>query len=309
MRSEKQRLVLIDGHAALFRAFYAIPVLTTPTGELVNAVYGFALTLLNSISELEPTHILVAFDASAPTFRHTDFAAYKAQRKETPAELKDQLGRVKGVVEALNMPIFEVSGFEADDVIGTLAVQAAKLKGVEAVIVTGDHDALQLVRDEKVLVFMPGRSKKPSVMFDEEEVKKKMGVTPVRVVDLKGLAGDSSDNIPGIKGVGPKTALDLIRKFGSVEGIYKAIADKSAEGQISNTVLKKLAEGQEIALKSKMLATIVTEVPIKLDLDACRVSGYDKAKALALFEELGFKSLMGRLPQDEFEQGVQEALF
>lgn len=309
MSKAKNRLVLIDGHAAVYRAYYAFPPLTTSKGELVNAVYGFAVTLLNAIDELEPTHIAVAFDVSAPTFRHTDFAAYKAQRKETPAELKDQLGRVKEVVQALNMPIFELAGYEGDDVIGTLALQASELSDTDAVIVTGDHDALQLVRDDKVFVYMPGRSKKPSVMFNEEEVKKKMGVTPLQVIDLKGLAGDTSDNIPGVKGIGPKTASDLIAKFGSIEGIYAAIADKSAEGKISNGVLKKLADDYEMAIKSKMLATIVTDVPIKLDLDACKVSGYDKQKALDLFEELGFESIKRRLPQDDFEKGIQEALF
>lgn len=342
----KNRLVLIDGHSVVFRAFYAIPYLTAPDGEMVNAVYGFASILLNVIEKLEPTHVAVAFDVSAPTFRHTDFAGYKAQRKETPSELKDQMGRVREVVEALNMPIFEVEGYEADDVIGTLARQASKRQSskaskLETVIVTGDQDAFQLVDDGKVMVWVPGRRSKPDKMYDSEEVVKKVGVRPEQVVDLKGLMGDSSDNIPGVKGIGPKTARRVLLEFGTIDNLYRYLVGGSdddeeipkTKSQVSNkfkiqnsniktnederleragvkgAVLKKLVEGYEMAVKSKGLATIITEVPIQLDLGACEIHGYNKDDVLGLFEELGFKSLMGKLPQDQFEMDVQEALF
>jgi len=250
------------------------------------------------------------------------------------------------VVRALGMPVFEMSGWEADDLIGTLAKQAGEKKGVEVMIVTGDMDMFQLIDDEKVKVFMPGRTKKPSKIYGEDDVAGKLGVVKDRVVDYKGLAGDSSDNIPGIKGIGPKTAIELISRFGSIDGVYRKIdevleesakpsrlarssktratlsetqAGDKLDGEIlsslskelgfGKSVVKKLVEGREMALLSRELATIKTDAPIKFDLEACRVSGYDKEDALKLFESLGFKSLKYRLPEDEFENDVQEALF
>jgi len=326
--NKKKRLVLIDGHSVVFRAFYAIPYLTDPDGQQVNAVYGFALILLNVITDLEPTQIAVTFDTSKPTFRHTDFAEYKAQRKETPSELIGQMDRVHEVVEALNIPVFEVEGFEADDVIGTLSGQASKKQDVETVIVTGDQDQFQLVIDDMVKVWMPARGKKPAVMYGSDEVVGKLGVRPDQVPDYKGLAGDSSDNIPGVRGIGPTTAVRILREFESIEEMYRFL-DKIPDGKsdhrvtectesqkqrlgragITASVLKKLVEGREMAEKSKMLATIITDVPIELDLEACKVSGYNKDEVIKLFDKLGFKSLIGKLPADEFELGVQEALF
>jgi len=323
----KKRLVLIDGHAVVYRAYYAFPTtLTTKGGELVNAVYGFASILLSVIRELKPTHIAVAFDLDKPTFRHQEFTEYKAQRQKTEEELKNQIGRVKEVVKTLNIPIFEVEGFEADDVIGTLAKQAHSKK-IQVVIVTGDQDAMQLVNGN-VRVFVPGRGKVPAKLYGRKEVKEKYGFNPKQMIDFKALCGDPSDNIPGIKGVGPKTALGLLTKFETIEGVYEAIAggirplksvkefnsfegirpqeiDSSQLG-VSKSILEKLVYGYEDAKKSKMLATIVLDVPITLELKKCELHDYDKEKAIKHFQDLGFNSIVKRLPSDTWEEEVEE---
>ena len=296
-----KRLVLIDGHALIFRAYYAFPAsLTNKEGKQINAVYGFSSMLLSVIKELQPEYLAVAFDLDKPTFRHLEYAGYKAQRPEVDIELKDQLGRVKEVVRVLNTPICEVEGFEADDVIGTLAQQA---KNIETVIVTGDKDALQLVDDEKTLVYVPARGKIPAKLYDEAAVEERMGVEPEQVADLKGLAGDSSDNIKGVNGVGPKTAAQLLKKFGSIEKIYEHL------NELPGKLKQKMAEGYEEAHRSKHLVTIVTDVPITLDLAACRVSDYNQKQAVQLFEEWGFKSLIKKLPKEEHESCFSPRLF
>lgn len=308
------RLVLIDGHAVLFRAFHAYPALTTSKGELVNAVYGFSNILLNTIAELKPTHIAVAFDRAKPTFRHMAYTQYKATRPEMPSDLAGQQERVEEVVKALNIPVFAVEGYEADDVIGTLSRQATsnKKQDTRVIIVTGDHDALQLVEDPstgsgRVRVYMPGRGKIPARMYDEAGVEEKYGsLKPEQIPDYKGLVGDSSDNIPGVKGVGPKMAVKLLAEFGSVEEIYKNL-DK-VKDKFGHRVAQQLIETPEQARLSKELATIDRQVPIRLDVAACQVHEYDKDMVIKLFEELGFRSLMKKLPNDSFEQMVQNTL-
>lgn len=304
------RLILIDGHAVLFRAFHAYPALSTSKGELVNAVYGFTNILLNTMAELKPTHIAVTFDRAKPTFRHAAYTQYKATRPEMPSELAGQQERVEEVVKTLNIPIFAVEGYEADDVIGTLAKQASEAG--EVVIVTGDHDALQLVEDPstgsgRVRVYMPGRGKIPARMYDEVEVEEKYGsLKPEQIPDFKGLVGDASDNIPGVRGIGPKMAVKLLAEFGSVEEVYKNL-DK-VKDKLGNRVAQQLIDDQEQARLSKELATIDRQVPIRLNVAACQVHEYDKDMVIKLFEELEFRSLIKKLPNDSFEQMVQEAL-
>ncbi len=300
----KKRLVLVDGHAVVYRAYYAFPKsFVTKDGELVNAVYGFSSILLSVIKELKPTHIAVAFDMDKPTFRHQEFTDYKAHRPETEQELKDQVGRVKEVVRVLNIPIFEVEGFEADDVIGTLAKQAHGKK-IQAVIATGDQDAMQLVNGN-VRVFVPGRGKQPAKLYGRKEVRERYGFNPKQMIDYKALSGDPSDNIPGIKGIGPKTASSLIDKYGSVEGVYEAVESKTIEG-VGKAVLEKLVLGHEDAVRSKKLATIVLDVPITLELKKCELHDYDKEKATRFFADLGFRSIVNRLPGDSWEEEVEE---
>ncbi|MEE8194129.1 MAG: 5'-3' exonuclease H3TH domain-containing protein, partial [Dehalococcoidales bacterium] len=216
--------MLIDGNALLHRAYHALPPLTvSKSGEMVNAVYGFASMLLKAIKELKPSHYAIAFDKKAPTFRHRLYDRYKANRPPAPRELIGQLGRIRQLVSAFDMPIFELDDYEADDVLGTLSHQASE-QGVDTVIVTGDADAMQLVSPQvKVLYPRPRHSFSDTMLYDEAAVSQKYGVKPEHIADLKALAGDPSDNIPGVTGIGPKTAVRLIQQFGGVDQIYAHI--------------------------------------------------------------------------------------
>lgn len=308
---QETRLVLIDGHALIFRAFYGLPLMTSPTGEFTNAVYGFTRILLNVLDELSPTHLAIAFDSPGGTFRTKQYPQYKAQRPEPPEQLVPQIGLTSELVRAFNVPQFAIPGWEADDIIATLSTQATRLVNGQSqvVIVTGDLDLLQLVDDQRhVQVYVPGMKGKEAVVYNQKRVVTKLGIPRHLVPDYKGLSGDSSDNIPGIRGIGPKTAVKLLNQFGSLEGIYQAIAVGKTE-EIGKSVLGKLIEGEQIAKLSAQLATISDQAPLKVDLDACVIHDYDKAKVVEMFGRLGFKSLMGRLPDDQFERGVQEALF
>ncbi len=301
MGHDLRRLVLIDGHALLYRSFFAFPpTLALPDGQLLNAAYGFTRILLSTMTELKPTHLAVSFDVGK-TFRHEAYEGYKAHREKMPDDLKSQEPIVQEILGDLNIPIYSVFGYEADDVIGTLAVQAAH-EEQEAIIVTGDKDMWQLV-NEYVRVFVPGTGQRLSRMMDRQGVKDSLGVWPEQVPDYKGLAGDNSDNIPGVNGIGPKTAVGLIDRFGSVEGVYNHV------DEVMGSVQQKLIRDKEQAIKSKKLATIETRVPVQLDWDQCKVTTYDKNKAIAVFTKYEFASLIPKLPRDMFEEEVQEALF
>lgn len=318
---ENQKLVLIDGHSVLFRAFYAYPMLTTSSGEMVNAVFGFANILLTVIRDLDPTHIAVSFDREKPTFRHKEYEGYKAQRPETPQELVDQQSRVEEVVKVLNIPTFAVEGFEADDVIGTLARQAVRgseskdeksrarskeLRSTEVVIVTGDQDMLQLIDEGKIFVYTPARKNDLPKIWDREVVEEKYGFSPQRIVDYKALAGDASDAIPGVKGIGPKTATRLIQAYKTLDGIFENLDE--LRKSFGESVYTKLGDSKDLAYLSYKLATINTQAPIKLVLNDCLIHDYDKEKAVELFSDLEFRSLIPKLPNDSFEQMVQDAL-
>ena len=321
----RKRLVLIDGHSVLFRAFHAYPPLTTSKGELVNAVYGFTNILLSVIRELKPSHLAVCFDRAKPTFRHKEYIGYKAHRPEMPADLASQQARVEEVVSVLNIPIFALEGYEADDIIGTLALQAKSLKvksqkslraGPEAkvksedmgvVIVTGDRDALQLVDGKRVMVYTPGRGKQAAAIWDFNAVKERYGLKPEQLDDFKALAGDASDEIPGVRGIGPKTATLLLQTYGDLDSVYRHL--REVKDRFGAVTYAKLAEGKADANLSKKLATLVSTVPIKLSLKKCVVSDYNKKKAVKKLQELEFTSLIQRLPDDSFEQMVQEEMF
>jgi len=291
----KPLLLLFDGNALVHRAFHALPPLTQhKTGELVNAVYGFASTLLKVFADFRPTHWAVAFDRPTPTFRHEMFEEYKAQRPATPEELKSQIKKVHQLVEAFHIPVFEIDGFEADDVLGTLSKQAGE-QDIETIIVTGDNDMLQTVLS-RVKVLAPRRSFTDTVLYDEQAVEQKYGIRPEQLADLKALAGDVSDNIPGVPGVGEKTAAKLLQQYGSLQGIYDHIGD-IAPPRLQDT----LREYRNQVFKNKELSTIVTDVPIKLDLKTCQVSHYDRNEVARLFQELEFINLLPRLPQMKVE--------
>ncbi len=298
---QKPRLVLFDGNAIVHRAFHAFettkPLTVSKTGEVISAVYGFALMLLKAINELKPTHYAIAFDRAAPTFRHELFDEYKAQRPKTPDELVGQLARVRQLVEAFRIPIYELDGFEADDVLGTLSRQASE-RGIEAIIVTGDADAMQLVSPQvKVLYPKPRGTFSDTTLYDEAAVIQKYGINPQQIADLKALKGDPSDNIPGVPGIGDKTATKLIQQFGTIDQIYAHI-DEVTPPKLRDT----LRENEALARRSKELATIVTQTPVTLNLDDCRVSQYDRHQATDLFRELEFYSLLPKLPEIETEE-------
>jgi len=301
-KEEKPLLLLFDGNALIHRAFHALPPLTQPkTGELVNAVYGFASTLLKVFADFKPTHWAVAFDRPAPTFRHEMFEEYKAQRPATPEELKSQIKKVHQLVEAFHIPVFEIDGFEADDVLGTLSKQADE-QGVETIIVTGDNDMLQAVLP-RVKTLAPRRTFTDTILYDEEAVEQKYGIKPEQLADLKALDGDVSDNIPGLPGVGEKTAAKLLQQYGSLQGIYDHIED-IAPSKLQNTLHEYRAQ----AFRNKELSTIVKDVPIKLDLKTCQVSHYDRNEVARLFQELEFINLLPRLPQMKDESSQPSAV-
>ena len=302
-----KKLMLIDGHALAYRAFFALPVdaFSTAKGELTNAVYGFTMMLLHALQEEKPDYIAVTFDAPAATFRHEEFEEYKAHRPPMKEEMRSQMDRIRQVVQSINIPMFEVPGFEADDLIGSLAQQASDME-VNTVIVTGDNDALQLVSPSVAVITPGGYSQRFSDarVYDEDAVREKYGIDPALVADYKGLVGDKSDNIPGVVGVGDKTARQLIQRYGTVEEIYEHLEE------IESTRARKALTGQkDQALLSKHLATIVTDVPIGLDLELCRTSDYDRKRVTDLFRELEFRSLAQRLPESDREQATQMTFF
>ena len=308
--------VLIDSHALIYRAYHAFPDLTTPDGMLVNAVYGFSRSLLVAIRDLHPTYIAATFDSKGKTKRATEYKEYKANRAAMPDDLIPQIALVKEVVETLNIPQFSQVGIEADDLLGTITKQVEEEHpDIRTIIVTGDKDMFQLVSD-KTHVWMPGRGRgQLDTEYDAEEVQKKMGVPVSQIIDLKALMGDASDNIPGVKGVGPKTAKRLLERHRTLEGIYQRV-DELAAGEpaaadevLVKSTLTKITADTEMAFLSQQLATIDRSVPMDFSLEPCRVSVYDKAAASALFEKFHFTSLKGLLPKDAFELGVQKALF
>lgn len=285
------RLVLIDGNALLHRAYHAVPPFTTSKGELINAVYGFSSMILKSLHDLKPDFIAVAWDEKGPTFRHQAYTQYKATRGPADDGLSSQYKRVHEIVDVLNIPEFSVSGYEADDLIGTLALQAEKEKNLDIIILTGDRDIMQVI-DERIKILMPKKTLSDVGLYGVEEFVARFGFMPKQIIEYKALAGDASDNIPGVAGIGDVSATKLIHKFETIEKIYQPENLQT----LPERMQKLLAEGAESAVMSKTLATLDLYAPIKLELDKCIVHDYDHQKAVKLFEELEFKSLINRLP-------------
>ena len=284
-------LILIDGHALVHRAHHAMrdPLTVQGTGEVVSGVYGFLNMFLRAIEEWKPTHCIVTFDVSAPTFRHEAFKEYKAHRPPTPPELRDQFGRVKQFMEAFNVPVFEMAGFEADDMLGTLGAQAEG-EHLDTLILTGDSDILQLVSPSVRVLLDSGRQRANA--YDIAGVQERYeGLGPEYVAEIKALEGDKSDNIPGVPRVGRKTAIKLLTEYGSIEGIYQHIDEVKPAG-----IQKSMRENEELALHCKMLTTIRRDVPVELDTDAARFGGFERGEVLALMRELEFFSMVNRIP-------------
>ncbi|MDR6553302.1 DNA polymerase I [Paenibacillus qinlingensis] len=281
------KLIIIDGNSIAFRAFYALPLLSNSSGLHTNAVYGFTTMLLKLIEEEKPTHFLVAFDAGKITFRHKEYTEYKGGRAKTPTELSEQFPLIKELLKAFKIPQFELSGYEADDIIGTLT-KAADAKGEKVLLVSGDKDMLQLA-SEQVTVAITRKGISEMDRFDPEAIKEKYGLTPHQIIDLKGLMGDTSDNIPGIPGVGEKTALKMLHDFGTVEEVLANTA--SLKGKMK----EKVEEHAKSAIMSKELATIYREVPMETAWDSFRYDGFDGQALSSMFRKLEFKSLLEKM--------------
>jgi DNA polymerase-1 len=297
MEKNRSRIAIFDGHALLHRGFHAIPYLSTKDGKPTNGVYGFTMMLLNAIRELQPEFVVVAWDMPGKTFRHDMNKAYKATRKETDADLVPQFDITLDLLKTFKIPVVGVAGYEADDVIGTLAAQHKNTHDV--VIVTGDMDELQLV-DENVRVYTLRRGFSDTVLYDTEAVEARYGVTPQQFLVTKALKGDTSDNIAGVKGIGEKTATDLVQKYHTLDGIYAHL------DELSPTVRKKLEEGKADAYHSLELARIVCDVDFNFDIEEARLHRYNRDRVIKLFTDLEFRSLIAKLPKPQTDENLHQ---
>ena len=295
----KKVLVLLDAHAILHRSFHALPAFTSPAGEPTGAVYGFTSMLLKIIRELKPDYMVACYDLPETTFRKIAYPKYKIQRPKMADELAGQIEKSREILDAFKIPVYEFPGFEADDILGTIIEKTRSEKNLKVIVASGDLDTLQLVKNGDVVVYMLSQGIKEVVFYDEEAVKQRYGFGPGLLPDFKGLKGDPSDNIAGVPGIGEKTAGNLIKKFGSLENIYKKIKEDEFDllnAGVKDRTLKLLKEHEEEARFSKDLATIRRDVPISFDLEAFgRQEINDSEKIISLFEKLGFKSLIPRL--------------
>ncbi|MDD2807231.1 MAG: DNA polymerase I [Patescibacteria group bacterium] len=303
MSKTAEKFVVIDGNALIHRAWHALPpTMTTKDGTMTNAVYGFTTILLKVLKDLKPDYLAVTFDLKGPTFRHRQYAAYKATRVKQADELYEQFPLVKKVVRAFNIPIFELAGYEADDVIATL-VRHPDVEKIKSLIVSGDLDTLQLV-DDNTEVYTMQKGIADTFIYNTAEVKRRFdGLTPAQMVDYKALRGDPSDNIPGVKGIGEKGAINLLKEFKTLENLYQNINSK----KISERNRQLLIEHQPEATMSKQLAQMDNHAPIKFSLDETKIKPYDLDQVVTLFRELEFKSLIAKLPKetpDREQQGV-----
>jgi DNA polymerase-1 len=286
------RLIIIDGNAILHRAFHALPPLTAPDGTLVNAVYGFTSMLLRLVTDLTPTHLAVTFDRPAPTFRKKLYADYQIKRPKMDDGLAGQIPLVHDVVSAMQVPIFEQDGFEADDIIGSLCKKYAK-KVDQIIVVTGDKDILQLATDT-TKIYMPTKGLSEAKLYGIKETQERLGVTPTQIPDYKALAGDQSDNYPGVPGIGPKTAADLLATFGTIENLYASI-DAAKDTTISPNVKEKLITNKDLAILSKTLATIKQNIKMKMAIKPIVIEQFSTQKVIAELQRFGFHSLIKRL--------------
>jgi DNA polymerase-1 len=305
-KAERTRLILLDSHAIIHRAYHALPDFASPTGEPTGALYGLSSMLLRIIQDLKPDYIAGCYDLPKPTMRHEAYADYKATRGKLDDALITQLNTSRNVFEAFSIPIYEKEGFEADDILGTIAHMLRGRKDIEIIIASGDMDTMQLIEKDRVKVYTLKKGLNDTIMYDEKAVEERYGFLPPLVADYKGLRGDPSDNIIGVPGIGEKTATDLIQKFGSIEEIYKKLKKDETpflEQGIKPRIVGLLKEHEEDAMFSKMLATIRIDAPITFELpEAVWKDGTTLPKVLALFDELGFRTLRGRA-RAVFEKG------
>ncbi len=296
MPSKEKKFLIIDSNSVIHRAYHALPPLKNKEGEIVNAVYGFFSIFIKSIKDIDPECVIAAFDLPEPTFRHKEYKEYKAKRPPTPDELISQFSVVREGLKSLNVPVLQKKGFEADDIIGSVARIVSKRKGRKSVILSGDRDNLQLVGPTTAVCLLK-KGIKDTAIYDIGKVKEDyQGLEPGQLIDFKALKGDQSDNIPGIPGIGEKTAFDLISRFGSLKNIYKEI-EKGSIG-VSLAVESKLSDNKDKALMSKNLVTIRTEIELEdFDIDNCCWGGFNPG--LHFFEKMGFETLIKRIGKEE----------
>lgn len=293
-----KKLVLVDGNAIVHRAYHALPELTR-NNQSVNAVYGFFLMILKILTDVKPDYLIVCFDRPKPTFRKALYVGYQATRPEMEESLSSQFKIIHEALERAKVEIFEIDGYEADDLIGTIATKAVEESdSLEVIIVTGDRDMLQLV-NSKVSVLAPIVGVTKMILFDTQKVIEKYGLKPEQFVDYKALVGDSSDNYPGVGGIGPKTASNLLNKYGNFENLYNNLAE------LPEKLSLKLATDAEQAALAKKLAEIVKDAPLNLDIDKSAVSNFESEELKKFFSKLGFKSLLERIPVFPKDKGKQ----
>lgn len=292
---DKKRLMVIDGSSLIFRAFYALPLLTTKDGTYTNGLYGFLTMLYKAQDEYQPDYICVAFDKSGPTFRHEEYEDYKGNRQSAPSELAQQFPIIREILKTMKIKTLEMDQYEADDIAGTLA-RMAEEENLETILLTGDKDYLQLATDNsKVLFTKKGISELE--IYDRDKVVEEYGIEPEQMIDLKGLMGDKSDNIPGVPGIGEKTGIKLIKEYGTIENVYKNL------DRISGKKLKEnLIENETIAYMSRRLGEIITQVPLEEEIEDFKLMEPDWEKLLKIYEEYEFKSLIKRIPSENITE-------
>jgi DNA polymerase-1 len=298
-----EKLIIIDGNALIHRSFHALPTsLQTKDGLITNAAYGFASFLIKALNEIKPKYAILTLDKKGPTFRHERYKEYKATRIKAPQELYDQIPLSKKIAEAFNIPVFELEGYEADDLIGTISQEIYQEKNkIETIIITGDMDTLQLV-NKKTKVYTMSRGLSDSVLYDENKILEKYQLRPEQIIDFKAIKGDASDNIPGVPGIGEKGATDLLLEFNDLDNIYKNIKSPKIKERTRDLLIKN----KELAYLSQELATINKQAPIKIDLEKSRIKNFDKNKINKVFSELEFKSLLNRVLNLDFIKSSPE---
>ena len=292
-----KKLIIIDGNSIINRAFYALPQMNNKDGLNTNGIYGFTTMLFKLIDMYNPTHISVAFDKKSPTFRHLEYTAYKAGRKKMPDELREQFEPLKKLLDAFNINRLEIDGYEADDIIGTIS-KIAEDEGFEVYIVTGDKDAIQLA-SKNITTLITKKGVADMEEYDFDKVVEKYEMTPAQFIDLKGLMGDKSDNIPGVAGIGEKTGIKLIKEYQSIENILENIDN------LKGSIKTKIEENKESAIMSKKLATIIRNVPIDFNMCDLEYGSYDEEKLLKEFEKLGFMSLVSKIIKEDIKSSLE----
>ena len=296
---KKKRLIIIDTSILIYRAYHALPPFRTKKGDLINAIYGFSLIFFRVIRDFQPNYIVAAFDTPKPTFRHTEFKEYKGKRPPMPEELSSQIGRIKELLKEFGIFSLEKEGFEADDIIGTVAALVQKEKmwpEMEIIIITSDLDTLQLV-ERNINVCTLKRGINDIMLYDEEKVKERDDLLPSNLIDFRALKGDPSDNIPGVAGIGEKTAISLLKDFGSLDNIYHQIEKESDQAaKIKLPIKEKLIKNKESAFFSRSLSIIKKDVPVNFYLEECNFKNYNREKGAGVLKKLELFSLINKMP-------------